>query len=48
MKVSIRKITDREKEQVIIECVHITPEIEDIKAYASLKGTELSESRWNS
>ena len=42
MKVSIRKITDREKEQVIIECVHITPEIEDIKAYASLKGTELS------
>lgn len=42
MKVSIRKITDKTKEQVVIECVHITPEIEDIKAYASLKGTELS------
>lgn len=42
MKVSIRKIQDKKKEQVIIECVEITPEIKDIKAYASLKGTELS------
>lgn len=42
MRVSIRKITDKEKEQVIIECVHVTSEIEDIKAYASLKGRELS------
>ncbi len=42
MKVSIRKIKEKEKEQVIIECVEITPEIKDIKAYASLKGTELS------
>lgn len=41
MKVNIRKISDKEKEQVIIECVEITPEIQDIKAYASLKGTEL-------
>ena len=42
MKVSIRKIPDKEKEQVIIECVEITQEITDIKAYAFLKGTELS------
>lgn len=41
MKVSIRKIPDRTKEQVIIECVEVTQEINDIKAYASLKGTEL-------
>ena len=42
MKVSIRKIPDRRKEQVIIECVEVTQEIKDIKAYASLKGRELS------
>lgn len=42
MRVNIRKIQDKEMEQVIIECVEITPEIKDIKAYASLKGTELS------
>lgn len=41
MKVSIRKIPDREKEQVIIECVELTPEIVDIRAYAELKGTEV-------
>ncbi len=42
MKVSIRKISEKEKEQVIIECVEITPEVMDIKAYAALKGRELS------
>jgi len=42
MKVHIRKIPDKEKEQVIIECVEVTPEIMDIKAYATLKGEELS------
>lgn len=42
MKVHIRKIPDKEKEQVIIECVEITPEVMDIKAYATLKGEELS------
>lgn len=42
MKVSIRKIPDKAKEQVIIECVEVTQEVTDIKAYVSLKGTELS------
>ena len=31
-----------EKEQVIIECVEITPEIKDIYSYVQVKGTELS------
>lgn len=42
MKVHIRKIPDKANEQVIIECVEVTPEIMDIKAYATLKGEELS------
>ncbi len=42
MKVSIRRIPDRAQEQVVIECVEITPEIRDIRAYALLKGEELS------
>lgn len=42
MKVSIRKISDKTKEQVIIECVEVSREIMDIRAYAALKGTELS------
>ncbi len=42
MKVTIRKIPEKEKEQVIIECVKVTPEIEDIRSYASTKGRELS------
>ena len=42
MKVSIRQVTDRADEQVIIECVEVTKDIEDIRAYASAKGTTLS------
>lgn len=42
MKVHIRKIPDKAKEQVIIECVEVTPEITDIKAYVTRKGKELS------
>lgn len=42
MKVSIKKIQDREDEQVIIECVEITPEVKDIRSYALAKGTALS------
>lgn len=42
MKVEIRKITQKEKEQVIIECVEITPEIKDIHSYCLAKGKELS------
>lgn len=42
MKVSIRKILKKEEEQVIIECVEITPEIRDIHSYVTAKGTEIS------
>lgn len=42
MKVSIRKILKKEDEQVIIECVEITPEIKDIYAFVQGKGTEIS------
>lgn len=42
MKVNIRKIPDKTKEQVIIECVEVTPEVIDIKAYAEWKGEEIS------
>ena len=42
MKVSIRKIAHRADEQVVIECVEVTKEVEDIRAYALLKGTVLT------
>ena len=41
MQVSIKKILNKEKEQVIIECVEVTPEIKDIYSYVQNKGTEL-------
>ena len=41
MQVSIRKIPDKEKEQVIIECVNVTPEVRDIYSYVQNKGTEI-------
>lgn len=42
MRVGIKKILNKEKEQVVIECVEITPEIEDIFSYVQNKGVELS------
>lgn len=42
MQVSIRKILNKEKEQVIIECVEITPQVRDIYSYVQNKGTEIS------
>ncbi|MBQ3164262.1 MAG: LytTR family transcriptional regulator DNA-binding domain-containing protein [Lachnospiraceae bacterium] len=42
MKVAIRRILNKEEEQVIIECTEITQEIKDIRAYAMTKGTTLS------
>lgn len=42
MKVIIRKIPEKDKEQVIIECVEITSEIQEIRAYISHKGREVS------
>lgn len=40
MKVTIKNINGG-KEQVIIECEKITPDIEDIRSYAESKGTSL-------
>ena len=42
MQVNIRKILNREKEQVIIECVEITPQVRDIYSYVQNKGMEIS------
>ncbi len=42
MQVSIKKIFNKEKERVVIECVEITPEIKDIYSYVQNKGMELS------
>lgn len=42
MRVGIRKIQQKEAEQVIIECVEVTPEIREIYEYVSHKGTEIS------
>lgn len=41
MRVSIRKILNKEEERVIIECVEITPEIKDIYSYVENKGQEI-------
>lgn len=41
MRITIKKIAEKEKEQVVIECVAITPEIDDIRSYVLTKGTEL-------
>ncbi len=42
MKTIIRRIEQKENEQIVIECVEITPEIKDIYSYTMTKGTELS------
>ncbi len=42
MQVSIRKILNKEKEQVIIECVEITPQVRDIYSYVQNKGTDIA------
>ncbi len=42
MRVKIKKIEEKSEEQVIIECVEVTKEVEEIKAYALTKGLTLS------
>ena len=42
MRVSIRNILRREDEQVILECVEMTKEFEDIREYALMKGKVLA------
>lgn len=41
MKVTIKKILKKEEEQVVIECVDVTPEVKDIYSYVLTKGTKL-------
>ena len=42
MRVEIRKIASKEAEKVIIECVKVTPQIDDIRAFAEGSGRELT------
>lgn len=42
MQVSIKQISDPAGEQVVIECVEVTRDIEDIRAYVLTKGTTLT------
>lgn len=42
MRVNIRNVNSRQEEQVIIECVAMTPEFEDIKNYCLAKGHYLT------
>ncbi len=42
MRVNIKKINRKEEEQVIIECVEVTPEITDIYNFIIHSGTEIA------
>ncbi len=42
MQVSIRKVLRREEEQVVLECVEMTKDFEDIREYALMKGNILT------
>lgn len=42
MRVNIRQIDDKLAEQVIIECVEITPKVQNIQTYVNALGTTLS------
>ena len=42
MKVKIKNVLSKQEEQVVIECVEMTPELEDIKNYCLTKGTFLT------
>lgn len=41
MKVHIRKTSDRDAECVIIECIEVTSEIENIRAYVLAQGAQV-------
>ena len=41
MEVLIRQIIEREKERVILECVEMTKDFEDIRDYVHMKGNSL-------
>ncbi len=41
MEVFIRPISDKEKERVVLECVELTKDFEDIRDYVHMKGNTL-------
>ncbi len=42
MKIKIKNVLSKQEEQIVIECVEMTPELEDIKNYCLAKGTFLT------
>lgn len=42
MEVLIRRICEREKERVVLECVEMTKDFEDIRDYVHMKGNTLT------
>lgn len=42
MRVSVRSIFRKEDEQVVLECVEMTKDFEDIREYALMKGNSLT------
>ena len=42
IRVSIRHISERDDEKVIIECVEVTKDVEDIQSFALTRGTTLT------
>ncbi len=42
MKVRVRNVLSKQQEQVVIECMEMTPEFEDIKNYCLAKGAFLT------
>ncbi len=42
MKVAIRTVLSKQEERVILECMEMTPEFEDIKNYCLAKGNHLT------
>lgn len=42
MRVHVKPILNYDDEQVVIECVEVTKDVEDIRAYALAKGTTLT------
>lgn len=42
MKVLIQTVENAADERVVIECVRVTPDVEAIRAFAAVKGEELT------
>ena len=42
MRVMVRNVVSKQEEQIVIECVEMTPEFEDVKNYCLAKGNFLT------